>query len=171
MGQWIRLLWASVAGVPSLSTIQTVPCASPRTCPWGCVRESTPGPQRVFTSTGRCQTPPGARGTEEPRNGLEKSKVRWRVWCAAVYDCLSAKASVCAHACVHMHTRTGVRRLSEDSRISSRGDSTPSWGQAGGRRPVRVTLRCHWLLNCVHVIKRQRLSQREGKEREGRDEA
>lgn len=44
--------------------------------------------QRVFTSTGRCQTPPGARGTEEPRNGLKKSKVRWRVWCAAVYDCL-----------------------------------------------------------------------------------
>lgn len=146
----------------SLSTIQTVPCASPLTCPWGWVRESTPGPQRVFTSTGRCQTPPGARGTEEPRNGLEKSKVRWRVWCAAVYDCLSAKASVCAHACVHMHTRTGVRRLSEDSRISSRGDSTAELGPCYPSVP---------LLNCVHVIKRQRLSQREGKEREGRDEA
>lgn len=150
-----------------------MPCAPPRVCPWGWVQERTPGPQHVFTSTGHCQTPPGARGTEEPTNGLEKSRVRWRVWCAAGYDCFKCESiCVCACLCAHTCTLTQVC-LGSQKTVEPPGEVTPrpSWGQAGGRRPVSVTLRCHWLLNCVHVIKRQRLSQREGKESKGRDEA
>lgn len=92
--------------------------------------EHLPGPQHVFTSTGCCQMPPGARSAEEPRNGLEKSKVQLCVWCAAVYFFLSSEAPVCACACVHIDTHTGMHKLSENNRISSRGDSTAELGQS-----------------------------------------
>ena len=122
----------------SLADSDCAVCASPCVS-LGRIRESTcqlPSMSSPPQDAARCLLVPAAQRSK----GMVLRKAKCSCVCGVLLFMifLSSEAPVCACVCVHIRTHTGMHRLSENNRISSRGDSTLSWGKAGGRQPVNV---------------------------------